>query len=372
MKGIIDSTLREGEQAARVYFDPAEKLRIIELLIAVGIDEIEVGVARNDAGLKTVFQAARSLEGCPDLALWCRCRPRDIKAAAALAPDIISLSIPVSDIQIEHKLRCNRKHVMDMVRTAIGYAGDQGDASVSLGLEDASRADMDFVEEVCLLAQEAGVRRIRFADTLGVMDPLAMADTMARLKAGLTIDLGVHTHNDFGMATANAVSALTAGADFADVTVHGLGERSGNAALEEVIAFMVKRREYRKYRLSALRPLSEYVARVSRVPVPPKKPVVGKDIFTCESGIHIDGLLKKPETYEPFDPSEVCLERKLLIGKKAGRNALSHKLRNLGIGGAEPILELLLAKVRDESARIKTDIPDDRLLSIYQSVCGGA
>jgi homocitrate synthase NifV len=228
---------------------------------------------------------------------------------------------------------------------------------------------MNFVEEVCLLAQKAGIDRIRFADTLGVMEPLSMAETISRLKSRLRIDLGVHTHNDFGMATANAVSALSAGADFVDVTVHGLGERSGNAALEEIVAYMVKRKNRREYSLTDLRPLSGFVAKVSNVPVPAKKPVVGKDIFTCESGLHIDGLIKAPETYEPYDPSEVCLERKLLIGKKAGRSALSHKLKDLGIGTAEPIPEALLAKIRVESARIRSDIPDERLLTLYQTLC---
>ncbi len=369
MKGVIDSTLREGEQAARVYFDLNEKLRIVELLMAVGIDEIEVGVARNNPDLKILLQAARSLEGCPKLALWSRCHLQDIREALVLAPDIVSLSIPVSDIQIEHKLQRDRVYVMHRVRSCIEYVRHRSTCYLSLGLEDASRADMHFVEAVCLMAREAGVDRIRFADTLGVMDPMGMAETITRLKSLLKMDLGVHTHNDFGMATANAVSALSAGADFADVTVHGLGERSGNAALEEIIAYLVQRKGLQKYRMPPLRQLSGFVSKVSKVPVSSRKPVVGKDIFTCESGIHIDGLIKNPETYEPYDPSEVCLERTLLLGKKAGRHALSHKLKSLGIDAGESLLDELLAKVREESARVEADLPDERLVSMYQVTC---
>ncbi len=362
MKGIIDSTLREGEQAAHVYFDLTEKLRIIDLLIKVGVDEIELGIAVQNPETRELIKQAGKLAGCPKLALWCRCLPGDIEQSVRLCPDVIAMSIPVSDIHIKNKLGRDRKWVLARVCEGIRQVRNSSSCYLSLGLEDASRAEPDFVDEVCLLAEKEGINRVRFADTVGIMDPPAIFDTISRLRSLLSIDIGVHAHNDFGMATANAVSALAAGADFADVTVNGLGERAGNAVLEEVVGFLAKRKGMDKYNLKRLRPLSEYVAKVSGIPLSSRKPVVGKDIFTCESGIHIDGLIKNPSNYEPFDPAEVSLRRKFLIGKKAGRSALRHKLRSLGINTENRLLEKLLMKVKNESSRLKTSFSDEELL----------
>ena len=365
MKGIIDSTLREGEQSAGVYFDLAEKLSIISLLDKVGIDEIEAGVAVKNPEVKHLLVKAKDLGIHSKLSLWCRCMASDIEESLKLCPDILAISISVSDIHIKNKLGKDRKWVLARVRESIKQAKDEASCYLSLGLEDASRADTDFVEEVCFLAEREGIDRIRFADTLGIMDPITMFDTIRRLRSLLSVDIGVHTHNDFGMATANAISALAAGADFADVTVNGLGERAGNAALEEMVAFLAKRKAINRYSLKYLPLLSAYVAKISRIPLSPKKPVVGKDIFTCESGIHIDGLVKNPSNYEPYDPLEVSLDRKFLIGKKVGTNALQYKLKTLGIETQGHLLEQFLIKVKNESSRLKASLTDEELLHLY-------
>ncbi len=365
MKGIIDATLREGEQAANVYFDLTEKLHIINLLIKVGIDEIELGIAMQTPETKELIKQARKLAGCPKLALWCRCTSSDIKETMCLLPDTLAISISVSDIHIKYKLGKDKKWILARVCDSIKQIKDKSSCYLSLGLEDASRADMNFVQEVCCVAQEEGINRIRFADTVGIMDPITMFDAITKLRSLLSVDVGVHTHNDFGMATANAVSALAAGADFVDVTVNGLGERAGNAALEEIVAFVAKRKGIDKYNLKCLSSLSNYVAQISHVPVSPKKPVVGKDIFTCESGIHLDGLIKNPSNYEPYDPAEVSLHRKFIIGKKAGKNALRYKLKSLNLSADGCLLEELLIKLKNESSRLKTSLTDKELLQIH-------
>ena len=362
MKGIIDSTLREGEQTAHVYFDLTEKLRIIDLLIKVGVDEIELGIAVQNPEIDDLIKQAGKLAGCPKLALWCRCLPKDIEETLALSPDVLALSIPVSDIHIKHKLGQDRRWVMTRTRESIRQARDRSSCYISLGLEDASRAEPDFVEKISCIAVEEGANRIRFADTLGIMDPVSMFRIITRLKTRFSIDIGVHTHNDFGMATANAVAALKAGADFADVTVNGLGERAGNAVLEEVVAFLVKRSSLSQYKLKYLPQIAHYVAQAARIPLSHRSPVVGEDIFTCESGIHIDGIIKNPSNYEPFDPAEVSMRRKFLIGKKTGRSALRHKLRSLGINTEDYIPEELLRKVKIESSRLKRNFTDVELL----------
>ncbi|MBW1940812.1 MAG: homocitrate synthase, partial [Deltaproteobacteria bacterium] len=181
MKGIVDSTLREGEQAAHVYLDLNEKLRIIELLIDVGIDEIELGIAQKNPEIKKLMKKAKKLDGCPKLGLWCRCLPHDIDETLALFPDILNLSIPVSDIHLKNRLGRDRDWIMRRVGESIRQAGNKTSCYLSLGLEDASRADTEFLEKVCLIAQEEGIDRVRFADTLGIMDPLTMANTITRL-----------------------------------------------------------------------------------------------------------------------------------------------------------------------------------------------
>ena len=369
MKGIIDTTLREGEQTPNVYFDLNKNLHIISLLNKVGIDEIEAGVAVKNPETDHLLRRAREEIDGAKLSLWCRCLPKDIEESLKLCPDILAVSIPVSDIHIKQKLGKDRKWVLARVREGIRRAGDLSSCYLSLGLEDASRADMDFIDEVCLLAEREGINRLRFADTVGIMDPIAIFDVISRLRSMLSVDIGAHTHNDFGMATANAVAALAAGADFADVTVNGLGERAGSAALEEVTAFLTKRKGIDRYNLKHLRPLSECLAKVSNLPLSPKRPVVGKDIFTCDSGIHLDGLAKNPSNYEPYDPTEVSLGRRFLIGKKAGKNALRHKLESLGITTEDHLLEDLLTMVKSESMRLKTSLTDEQLLQLGTGSC---
>ena len=365
MKGLVDATLREGEQAAYVYFEPKQKLHIIDLLTRIGIEEIELGIAVKNPEIKELFHQARK-QTSARLSLWCRCLPADIDETLALEPDIIAMSVPVSDIHIEHKLKKSRQWVLETVYKSINYIRRRHDLYISLGLEDASRAALEFVKEVCKVAQEAGANRIRFADTLGVLSPLEMSSIVKELKACCTLDIGVHTHNDFGMATANAISALQAGADFVDVTACGLGERAGNAALEEIVAFLAKRMGRKHYQLSLLRPLCHYVADAARVPISPKKPIVGEEIFTCESGIHIDGLLKCPQTYEPLMPEELGLKRKFLIGKKAGEKALAAKLTSLGVKLSAIQLHKVLKEVKITSSPLNRCLTDEELLQIVQ------
>ena len=349
MKGLIDSTLREGGQMVGVHFGLADKLAIAAQLDRLGVEEIELGVATSlDPDLANLVAGCRAAGTRARLALWCRCLREDIDFAARLAPEVLSLSIPASDLHITKKLGKDRAWVLATVKWAIGYAQGQGVPFLSLGLEDATRADQDFLGEIALVASDAGVQRLRLADTVGIATPGELAELVGGFKARFHVEIGVHCHNDFGMATANSLTALATGADWADVTVLGLGERAGNARLEEVVGYLALRAE-RPYQVSGLKKLSGLVSRLAGQPISPHQPLIGERIFHCESGLHLQGLAADPLTYEPYQPELVGAERRLLYGAKIGRGQVRDGLAKVGRQLNAPSLTKLIHGLRCHS-----------------------
>lgn len=346
MKGLIDSTLREGAQTVGVHFTLEQKQQILAALDAIGIEEAEIGVATPyDQELPGLVSFCRQ-SGCRlRLALWSRCRPEDIRYAAALSPDILALSIPGSDLLIAEKLGRNREYVLEAVRVSIGEARSLGVKRISLGIEDSTRAEKSFLADIIKQALVAGAERIRLADTLGFSAPQEMEGLFKWAGKNFATQFGVHAHNDFGMATANSLAALDAGADWADVTMLGLGERAGNARLEELAAFLAVRRK-RPYDLTHLKPLAHLVSQAADRTVEPHAPVTGEKIFHCETGLHLQALLRNPATYEPYAPELVGSERQLLFGSKIGRKEINHCLHLLGKSSVPADLSELLRKVR--------------------------
>ncbi len=372
MLGLVDTTLREGEQTPGVGFGLPEKVAVVHRLLALGIEEIELGVAtRRDGALPSLMNAARVLVGdgaASRLALWCRCREEDIRFAASLAPDVLNLSIPSSDLHIREKLRSDRDGVRAMLSSGVRLGRSLGITRISVGLEDGTRAEARFLEELARVAARSGASRVRLADTVGIGTPAGIVERVGRLKKAASIEVGVHTHNDFGMATANALSALEAGADWADVTVLGLGERAGNARLEEVVGYLAlgpgPAGGARQYRTEILKNLCAAVAAASGRSISPQHPLVGENIFTCESGLHLQGLYKDPKTYEPYAPERVGSSRRLLVGGKSGRAALAATLGRLGIFLSRESLERALSRVRDLSRRCSRPLDDAELAAI--------
>jgi homocitrate synthase NifV len=354
---IIDSTLREGEQTPGVRFSQEDRCALIEQLCQVGIEEIELGIAseKNDH-LPELFTLARDIiagAGTPQqLGLWCRCRTEDIAFAARCRPDVLALSIPASDLHISERLRKDRQWILDTVQTAVAQARDAGIPFLSLGLEDATRADPAFLCQLANAAAACGVQRLRLADTVGVASPATITALVRMIRRQSGLPCGVHTHNDFGMATANAIAALDAGASSIDATVLGLGERAGNCRLEEAAAFLCLQRGKELYQINLLPRLCQTISKAAGITIAGNHPIVGSAIFTCETGLHLHGLTVNPDTYEPYPPDKVGATRALLFGSKSGKRALVNHLAALG----HPVDDTM-ADALSEHLRTTPDLP---------------
>jgi homocitrate synthase NifV len=361
---LSDTTLRDGEQAAGVAFHTKEKLVIARLLDELGVPEIECGIPAMGLAERRVVRNLVKLGLSARLITWNRAVISDVEASLECGVSAVAISCPVSDFHIANKLNKSRNWVLQQIRSAVEFAKTKG-LYVCVGAEDASRADEAFLAQYGLLVQECGADRLRFSDTLGLLDPFQLYDKVSALKSRVDLPLEIHTHNDFGMATANALAGVRAGATFISVTVLGLGERAGNAPLEEVaMALKHVRPAPTGIRISGLPALCKYVSEAAERPIPAAKPIVGTKIFAHESEIHAAAVIDNPENYESYDPEQLGLKREISVGKYTGRRALSYRLRNLGIVKADDDLNLLIPRIRSMSSRNKRTLSDQELLEL--------
>jgi len=355
---IDDTTLRDGEQSAGVAFSVDEKMQIARRLDALGIPELEIGIPAMGEEERDSIRAVSAMNLDATLLVWSRMRADDLEHCRHLGVGLADLSIPVSDQQISRKLGRNRDWVLDEIKRHVPAACDMG-LEVCVGGEDASRADTDFLLQVLETAQAAGARRFRFADTVGVMEPFGMMNIMQCLRANSDIEIEMHAHDDLGMATANTVAAVMGGATHVNTTVHGLGERAGNAPLEEVV--MALRHLYHietGVDLSSYNGLSTLVSDASGRPVAWHKSLVGHGAFTHEAGIHVDGLLKDPMNYQGVvDPVELGSAHRLILGKHSGTHAVHQAYSELGLTLEHGQANSILASIRSFVTTTKR-IPD--------------
>lgn len=365
---LIDTTLREGAQMFGTYVPQAARIDIAARIADMGVEEIEIGWVGQD-GLEELVASLRARGALCDLSVWSPCRPVDVYRAAGLGIDTISIGLPVSDLHIAERLHTDRAGLTQMLRETVGLAHSCGIRRISIGLEDVTRADQDFALSMARMAKELGAVRIRLADTLGVMTPDRIRELVRFFADGVDMEIAIHCHNDFGMATANAITALAAGAHWADVSVLGIGERSGISALEEVAGHLRLVQGYEVYDMNVIRELCDLVAEHARIPVARNRPVAGEDIFAAESGLHVDGILKNPALFEPYDPAHTGARRTLAVGAKAGRGAVRAMLDQMGLGEAVDSLTSLAERIRAQAARAGRPLRDDEFKAMVGHEC---
>lgn len=364
---LIDTTLREGEQLFRVYFTDRIRREILTRLHAAGVEEAEAGCVGR-AGLAELVHFGRTR--CPGMAIgvWCPCREDTLEQAASLGADRVNVGVPVSDLHLENRLGWTREQLLERVRTVLAAATRLGIRHLSLGLEDATRADPAFVVEVARQAHLHGAFRVRLSDTVGHGTPDSMRALVAAVSA-VGVPVAVHCHNDFGMGTANAVTALANGATWADCSLLGIGERAGIAATEEVAAFLsLSRQGGGAYDVNSLREACRLVETSADIAVARTRPVTGRDIFCCETGLHVHGIAKRPELFEPYDPEKVGAERQTALGGKSGRAAVKARAEAMGHAFTVEELAEAVARVRAESLALGRPLDDEDLERIFTAV----
>jgi homocitrate synthase NifV len=362
---IIDTTLRDGEQAPGVVFNLSQKIEIIKKLAEIGIDELEV--ANPCMGEQEIHDlACIQKENLPcTLTCWSRARMEDIELTAKYGTGNIHISFPVSPILLQC-IGKNQKWVLRQVKKLVPFAKKYF-KFVSVGALDATRTPGNFLKEFALLSASQGAQRIRIADTVGIGTPSGIRNIIKPLAEGLDIPIEFHGHNDLGMATANSITALEAGARAVSVTVNGLGERAGNTALEElVMALKFTELSHKQLDTTRLCRLCNYVAMVSGRTIPPWKSITGAAMFRHESGIHCHALLKNPLSYQPFLPEEIGKDKnEFIIGKHSGSGIIQYILEKKGITISRAEAKVFISQIRNAINNGKGFLDAEELEYLY-------
>jgi homocitrate synthase NifV len=362
---IIDTTLRNGEKTAGVVFSKHEKIRIAKMLDEMGIPEIEVGTPALGEIETDMIKAILKSDINARLYAYCDAEIDEIEAAAKTGIKNLVINISTSDIHLKKIYKKNRTWLVNRLREVMKAAGKL-DLRYIISAEDATRTDLEFLLKLVSLSKKKGAARFRICDTVSKFDPFRTFMVISTINNAIDFPLEVYNHNDFGMATANGMAAIRGGAESIMVSVGGLGDGTGNAALEEIVmALRYLENVELGIETSKFREIAEYVAKASARAVPIWKAIVGTNVFAHESGIHADGVIKNPKNYEVFNPAEVGLTRQLVVGKHSGSHTILHKFKEYNIDLTDKEANDILALTRAMSVDLKRPLFDKELMYIY-------
>lgn len=369
MVEILDTTLREGEQTPYVNFTIEEKTNIAKLLDDVGVEMIEAGDPSVSKNVAKAIEKIASLGLRAEVVAHSIAARSGIDRAKACGADRVAIFYATSKIHLDEKLHKTPAQALEIIREHICYAKSLG-LKVRYTPEDATRTEFDFLVQICNAAIEAGADRISFADTLGIMQPHTMHERVAALREALhPCQMDLHCHDDYGLALANAMAGIRAGANCIHTTVNGLGERTGIPDLAETILSFHNLEGVQKYNIQPLMELSAYLEKISGFFLSPNKPITGQNAFSHKSGVHTNGVLKDPRTYEPFDPAILGRERKIVIDKYTGKSAVASRLEEYGIEVSAAELEVIVSRIKNVGDERK-QLFDADILEIAEQVTG--
>lgn len=363
---FIDTTLRDGEQAPGVVFSFAEKIRIAALLDGIGVPELEIGTpAMGEPEVDEIRRLSRMGFGFKTLA-WCRANKHDIICASRAETDGVHISFPVSSILMK-AMNKDENWVITQLHELLEFASFRFDY-VTIGAQDASRADSNFLKDFVGTATTSGATRVRLADTVGILNPVTTFEMVSSIRSVTKeLPLEIHAHNDLGMATANTLAAYMAGANCLSTTVNGLGERAGNAAMEEVaLALELSAGIKSTLRTENFSELCGYVAQASNRPIGTSKPITGSSVLSHESGIHTNCLLKDRNTYQLIPAARVGRkEEDFLIGKHSGKATLLHYLTEANLPIDDEVCTQLLLEIKAKAEILKRSLAKEELYALY-------
>jgi len=366
---ILDTTLRDGEQTPGVSLTADDKIEIAKQLSKLGVDTIEAGFPSSSEGERRVVKEIAHLGLSSEICALSRCTKGDIDAALACDVGLIHVFIPTSPVQMKHAVNLTPDQVLASAVESIEYIKKHG-VRCEFSPMDATRSELPFLKQVCKAAQDAGMDTLNVPDTVGIMIPKTTAKLIEELMTVVAVPISIHCHDDFGLAVANSLAAVEAGATQVHTAVNGLGERAGNTSLEEIVTTLHVVYKYKTgVNTRLLYSTSRMVSALTGIAVQVNKAIVGENAFAHESGIHTRGVTEQPLTFEPINPELVGRTRKLVVGKLAGTRGIKAELEEVGIHPTEEQLKEIVQRVKELGDKGKM-VTDADLLALTSAVLG--
>jgi len=344
---IFDTTLRDGEQTPGVALTKDNKIEIAKALDELGVDVIELGFPIVSKGEEEAIKEIAKENLNSKTCVLARANKLDIDKAIECGVDWVHIFIATSDIHLKHKLKMSREEVIEKATRMVEYAKDHN-VTVHFSAEDSTRTDLDYLVRVFKAVEEAGADSIDIPDTVGFAVPSVIRIIVSTVKKSLKVPIAIHCHDDMGLAVANSLAAVESGAEIIHATINGIGERAGNASLEEVVVALHTLYGVRtNVRLEKIYRVSRLVEKLTGIIVPKNKAIVGENAFSHESGIHVHGVISSPQTYEPVDPERVGRRRKIILGKHSGKHSVIELARRFGVRLSDEQVEIILREIKN-------------------------